>query len=56
MLDISTIAVRQIICAYVQQDYLSKEEVNLVIILGFFHFVFWKKNLCTLCVLHDKEM
>ena len=28
----------------------------LVVILGFPHFVFWKKNLWTSFVLHNKEM
>ena len=29
---------------------------NLVIVLGFPHFVFWEKNLWTSFVLHNKEM
>ena len=39
----------------VQQDYLSKEGASLVIIWGFPHFVFSKKNLWTLILLHNKE-
>ena len=33
-----------------------KEGVNLVIIWGFPHFAFSKKNLWTLIVLHNKEV
>ena len=35
---------------------IFQEELNLVIIWIFFHFVFLKKNLWTLYVLHIKEI
>ena len=33
-----------------------KKEVNLIVFLGFPHFVLWKKNLCTVFVLYNKKM
>ena len=65
MLHILTIAVRQIMIAFalaiknskiLMFSRIVKKGANLVIILGFPHFVFRKKNLWTLFVLHSKEM
>ena len=66
MLQFLTIAFRQITHVFALAikiaNYLCsaglpfKKGVNLVIILGFLHFVFWKKNLWALLVLHKKEM
>ena len=66
MLHILTIAVRQIIYAFTLaiknsqilmfSSITFQKGVNLVIILDFPHFTFWKKNLWTLFVLHNKEM
>ena len=60
-----TIAVRQIMHAFplaiknsqmLMFSRMIKKGGNLVIILGFPHFAFWKENLWTLFVVHCKEM
>ena len=66
MLHILTIAVRQIIDAFAlaikNSQILMFSTITFqkrrksVVILSFPYFVFWKKNLWTLFVLHNKEM
>ena len=60
-----TIAVRQIMHAFpltiknsqiLMFSRMVKKGGNLVIILGFPHFAFWKENLWTLFVFYYKEM
>ena len=65
MLQILTIAVRQIMQSFelaIKTSQIQtfsrviKKAANLVISLGFPHFIFWKKNRWALFVFHNKEM
>ena len=55
-LQANTKIVKYFVLYNVQQDYVSKEGASLVISWAFPHFVFSKKNLWTLIVLHNKEV